>query len=477
MSPTAAETVPATTVERRTRGTAARVARPRRGLSRWEATPDRPDPVALLLSQEQARVQALLPLRHARMAASAFTFYRGSALVMAADLSTCPRSGLEVRLSGDAHLSNFGLFAAPDRRIVFDLNDFDEAAPGPFEWDLLRLATSFVLAAADAKKPRSAGTLAARAAAAAYRQSIRERAARSELDVWYGREDAAALGRWITRDRVGRRALKDLSLDRQSARRESMWTAVSSLTTKTDSGRRFVDRPPLLIRIGTSGPLADFVLGLYDDYRAQESVDRQELLDRYRLVDIAHKVVGVGSVGVMDFAVLLRGRSARDLIVLQIKSAQPSVLDGYAPASHFPIHGERIVAMARLIQADTDVFLGATTAANGLSFYVRQIRDMKWAPDPSRLSTAGLMEYAKFCGHDLARSHARTGDAVAIAAYLGRKDVADSAVATFAHTYAAQVRADAATFQAAVADGRIASSEHIDRDSVLAGLHETIGLP
>jgi uncharacterized protein (DUF2252 family) len=410
------------------------------------------------------------------MAVSPFTFYRGSALVMASDLSTLPTSGLTVRLSGDAHLSNFGLFAAPDRRVVFDLNDFDEASPGPFEWDLLRLATSFVLAAADAKRRPAVGAKAARAAAAAYRQSIHERARRSELELWYGREDAVALDRWIRRDHLGRGARRDLAKDRDAARKETMWSAVASLTAETVTGRQFIDRPPLLTRIGTAGLLAEFVLGLFGDYRTHEAADRQALLDRYRVIDIAHKVVGVGSVGIMDFVLLLQGRTSSDLLVLQVKQAQSSVLEGFSTPVHYPSHAERVVAGARLIQPDPDVFLGATESASGHSFYVRQIRDMKWAPDPARFSAAGLVEFARFCGHDLARAHARTGDAVAIDTYLGQSDVVDSAVTRFAEVYARQVRADTAAFRTATANGTLSSSQKVSRDDVLAGLAHAVGL-
>lgn len=417
---------------------------------------------------------ALLPLRHARMASNAFSFYRGSALVMAADLAALPRCGLDVRLSGDAHLSNFGLFAAPDRRIVFDLNDFDEAATGPFEWDLQRLTTSCVLAADVARHSGRVGVAAARAAAAAYRQSIRERAARTEIEVWYGREDARSLQRWIERDHIGRQTRRALAAYRESAAKESMWTAVESVTTKTAHGRRFVDRPPLLVRIGMAGDLAQAVLDRFADYRAASGPERQELLARYRVVDVAHKVVGVGSVGIMDFVLLLHGRSATDLLILQMKNAQPSVLAAYTPADPTPA-AERVVTSARLVQSATDPFLGAVTTGSG-GFYLRLLRDMKWSPDPSRFTPSGLVDYARVCGHDLARSHARTGDAVAIATYLGGSDVADKALAEFAVRYAKQVRRDAAAFAAAAADGTISASTRVRRADIIAGLYEALGL-
>lgn len=417
---------------------------------------------------------ALLPLRHARMATNAFSFYRGSALVMAADLDTLPRSGLEARLSGDAHLSNFGLYAAADRRIVFDLNDVDEAATGPIEWDLQRLSTSCVLAAHAAGKSAPVGIAAARAAAAAYRQSMRERAARTEIEVWYGREDAKALDRWMARDDVGSQTRRELAASRASAAKESMWTAVESLTTKTTSGRRFVDKPPLLVRIGLSGDLAHAVLALFESYRAGSGPALREVLARYRVIDVAHKVVGVGSVGIMDFVLLLQGRSGADLLVLQMKNAQPSVLAAYTAADPTP-PAERVVTSARLIQPSTDPFLG-TAAAGATSFYVRQLRDMKWAPDPSRFTSAGLVDYARVCGHDLARSHARTGDAVAIATYLGGSTAADQALADFAVRYAKQVRRDAAAFAAAATNGTMSSSSTVRRADIVAGLHEALGL-
>ena len=456
-------------------GHAARSLRSRRSLADWSPAPDRPDPVAALLAQEPPRIPALLPLRHARMAATPFAFYRGSAVVMATDLAGRPATGLDVRLSGDAHLSNFGFFAAADRRVVFDLDDFDESLPGPFEWDLLRLATSCILAAREMGASQGVGLTAARQAGAAYRQSVRERAARTALTNWYAREDALALGAWVKRDRLGRVMRTDLRQDRAAARGLTTWSAVTSLTKGDGPTRRFVDKAPTVVRLGLTSPVGRAVVDIVEHYVAASPPARREAMSRYFIVDVGHKVVGVGSVGLMDFIVLLRGPIRDDLLILQVKQAQESALSGVTQVPVEGSYADRVVTSAALIQPDPDVFLGSTRSATGVPFYVRQLRDGKWAPDPTTLSPGRLVDFARMCGHSLARSHARTGDAVAIAAYLGRSTTFDVAVANFARRYADQVASDARDYRAAITKGRLTSGTSVDREALLAGLHATVG--
>ena len=457
-------------------GHAARSLRSRRSLADWSPAPDRPDPVAALLAQEPPRIPALLPLRHARMAATPFAFYRGSAVVMATDLAGRPATGLDVRLSGDAHLSNFGFFAAADRRVVFDLDDFDESLPGPFEWDLLRLATSCILAAREMGASQGVGLTAARQAGAAYRQSVRERAARTALTNWYAREDALALGAWVKRDRLGRVMRTDLRKDRAAARGLTTWSAVTSLTKGDGPTRRFVDKAPTVVRLGLTSPVGRAVVDIVEHYVAASPPARREAMSRYFIVDVGHKVVGVGSVGLMDFIVLLRGPIRDDLVILQVKQAQESALSVVTQVPDEGSYADRVVTSAALIQPDPDVFLGSTASATGVPFYVRQLRDMKWAPDLTTLTSAGLVEYAQLCGHTLARPHARTGDVLALDAYLGRSGRVERAAGDFAVAYAKQVRSDAATFRAATKEGSVSSATTVDRDELVAGLATALGL-
>ncbi len=473
--------------DRITLGRAAREHRPRASLATWRAPSYRANPVDLLSSQETDRVPVLLPLRHARTAASPFAFYRGSAIVMAADLGSMPTSGLMVALSGDAHLSNFGVFRAPDRRLVFDGDDYDETLAGPFEWDVLRLATSFVLAglaksptatsSSAARARASAGRKAALAAAATYRASMRDNASASELDLWYAREDETALRAWSRSEPRSNRLLGDLAAGKAGAAAATVRSAVEHFTTRVGGHRLFRDGP-LLTRIGMDGALSESITRAVDAYRAGLAPDRAELVNRYELVDIGHKVVGVGSVGLPDFVLLLQGRSRDDLLILQLKGAQPSALQAGLPSpatAAWTTDAGRVVHGARLSQADTDVFLGTADVPGAPSRYVRQLRDGKWAPDPTTLSPGRLVDFARMCGHSLARSHARTGDAVAIAAYLGRSTTFDVAVANFARRYADQVASDARDYRAAITKGRLTSGTSVDREALLAGLHATVG--
>lgn len=454
--------------ERQRRGRVARAEVPRDHLGVWKPDPDRPDPVELLVGQEASRVQELVPVRHARMATSAFAFYRGAALVMASDLAGMPRSGLDVQLCGDAHLSNFGLFAAPDRSVVFDVNDFDETNPGPFEWDVMRLATSFVLAGRDNGLPQKVGRAAAGKVASSYRESMAGFAKKGELEIWYDRID---LDRLIAALRQLPSATGTQNAKREAkaeatlagavakARLRDAWSAIEKITEVVEGRRRFRSQPPLLVRLDVTAEVANVINGLFRQYRATLQEDRQELLKRYQIIDMGHKVVGVGSVGLLAFVLLLRGRDEDDLMVLQVKQAQASVLEAFTRRSVFTKHGHRVVAGQRMMQAASDSFLGWIDGPGGRSFYVRQLRDMKWAPDPSSLSGQRLRRYAMLCGHTLAQAHARSGDSIAISAYLGTGSSFDKAVRAFAQAYAEQSERDFAQFTQAIADGRISAHE------------------
>jgi uncharacterized protein (DUF2252 family) len=452
--------------ERMDRGKAARDALPRKAQADWAPAPHRPDPIALLEEQEQTRVPALLPLRHARMGASAFTFYRGTAIIMASDLGAQASSGLQVQLCGDAHLSNFGLFAAPDRVPVFDVNDFDETNPGPFEWDVKRLATSFVLAARDNGFPKLATADAALASARQYRLSMADYAAMKEIDIWYDRVDSSTMEAWAQRT-SGKTGEKAVRRTVAKAQARTAWTAVRKLTTVVDGRREFIDEPPLIVRVPDDSPARTLVFGALPGYLDSLAPDRRALLERYEVIDLGHKVVGVGSVGLLAWVLLLQGRDAEDILTLQVKQAQHSVLEPFTADSTYAQMGERVVEGQRLMQAASDSFLGWVTGGLGRQYYVRQLRDMKWSPDPSRFTPAGLSGYAELCGHVLARAHARTGDAIAISAYLGRAEAFDEAIRSFALDYAEQVGSDYAAFSDAVASGRLASStEFTDTEQI-----------
>jgi uncharacterized protein (DUF2252 family) len=445
-----------TPAEREQLGKAAREARPRKAQGIYEPSPHRPDPVAMLAEQEQSRVPDLIPLRHQRMGASAFTFYRGTAIIMASDLGAQPSSGLQVQLCGDAHLSNFGLFAAPDRVPVFDVNDFDETNPGPFEWDVKRLATSFVLAARDNGFSEDVVGDAALTAAQRYRTSMLDYAKMSEIDIWYNRVDASNLEKWV-QGASGKTAEKAVRRTIAKATSRTTWTAVRKLTHLINGTRQFLDDPPLLVRIPDNSAARALILETLPDYLTSIAPDRRALLERYHVIDVGHKVVGVGSVGLLAWVVLLQGRDADDILVLQVKQAQHSVLEPYTSPSVYSQMGERVVEGQRLMQAASDSFLGWVTGKLGRQYYVRQLRDMKWSADPGRLTPDRMNSYAQLCGHVLARAHARTGDAIAIAAYLGGSTVFEEAIRTFGLEYSAQVTADFADFTQAVESGRLVS--------------------
>jgi uncharacterized protein (DUF2252 family) len=467
----AQKAVPHPTVEeRRRQGRVARAEVPREQLAAWEPSADRADPVAMLTGQETSRVQELVPVRHQRMASGVFAFFRGAALLMAADLAVTPRTALTVQLCGDAHLANFGLFGAPDRSLVFDLNDFDETNPGPFEWDVKRLATSFVLAARDNGLPAKAGLAAAEAAAGSYRQAMAGFATKGELEIWYDRVDADGLMETMRRMPGDKGRLKGKQEAKAEAKLRSVaakarsrdaWSAIEKITEVVDGHRRFRDQPPLLTRLDLTADVAAMINALFREYRGTLQENRQELLKRYQIIDMGHKVVGVGSVGLLAFVLLLRGRDENDLMVLQVKQAQSSVLEPYTRRSPFTKHGHRVVSGQRLMQAASDSFLGWIDGPGGRSFYVRQLRDMKWSPETTSLNAERLRRYALVCGLTLARAHARSGDAVAIAAYLGSGKAFVKAMRAFAVAYADQSERDYAAFTAAITDGRLDAHEDV----------------
>ncbi|HEX4805124.1 MAG TPA: DUF2252 domain-containing protein [Conexibacter sp.] len=444
-------------------GKRARAAAPRSGHGAWAPAPDRPDPIALLEEQAESRVPELVPIRHGRMAASPFAFFRGAAAIMAADLAETPVSGLRVQLCGDAHLANFGGFASPERDLVFDLNDFDETLPGPWEWDLKRLAASIAIAARERGDEEAARHEAVRGTVRAYREAMRGFAQLSALEVWYARVDAAALEALADaqltkaqRARVGRTVEK--------ARRKDHLRAFAKLVREDGGEPRFVSDPPLLVPIAELVPADEAdrlhagMRALLDDYRATLPEERRALIDRYRYVDLARKVVGVGSVGTRAWVVLMLGPAGEPLF-LQCKEAQASVLERHAGASGHGNHGERVVQGQRLMQAASDILLGwlRSPGMDGVArdFYVRQLWDWKASADVETMEPSGLAAYAQPCAWTLARAHARSGDPAAIAGYVGRGEALDRALADFAEAYADQTERDHAALLAAIESGRV----------------------
>ncbi|MCI4321445.1 MAG: DUF2252 domain-containing protein [Thermoplasmata archaeon] len=422
---------------------------PRSAHGIWTAPPDRPDPVDLLESSSRHRIPGLVPIRYGRMSLSPFAFLRGSASVMAHDLASTPTTGLGVQLSGDAHLGNFGVFATPERDRVFDSNDFDETLPGPFEWDVKRLATSLVVAARQNRLSPAAGPNAALAAARAYRVSLRTLAGESYFDIWYSHIDRANVPDAV--DRSGRRLLGEAS---RRARRETGLYAFPRLTERVHGEFRIRDDPPLIVHYrGTSAKSR--AERTVRTYLRTLPVERRALLDRYQVVDVAQKVVGVGSVGTDCSIVLMFGDSDHaDPVFLQLKEAVASVYEPYAGASRFASHGERVVVGQRLIQEASDIALG-WSSAGGRDYYVRQLRDMKFSSDVATMGAKALLGEAELCGASLARAHARTGDPAAIDGYLGEKSSFEEAVARFAVAYADQTQVDHRALLRAIRRGRV----------------------
>ncbi len=447
--------------ERVARGKAARGEVPRRSHAQWEPASVRVDPVALLEEQSQSRVEELVPIRYGRMLVSPFTFYRGAAYIMASDLSHLPRTGLHVQLCGDAHLSNFGSYAAPDRRLVFDTNDFDETLPGPFEWDVKRLVASFAVAGRSrgfGSKTRYGINVAV---TAAYREAMAQFAAMGTMAVWYSRVDIDEMAKdWTSR--TSAKAAKRFEKNVAKARTKDSLRALDKLTRVVDGERRFVSDPPLIVPVAdlASGhELVDWAKTVIRSYRRSLQRDRRHLLERFRFVDAARKVVGVGSVGTRAWVVLFAGRDGDDPLMLQFKEAQASVLEEFLGKSQFSNHGQRVVEGQRLMQAASDLLLGwiRTPGVDGVErdFYVRQLWDAKGSALVDVMEPETMAVYAQICGQTLARAHARSGDAVAISAYLGTSGTFDQALAIFAEAYADQNERDYAAFKDAADSGRI----------------------
>ncbi|MFD4657178.1 DUF2252 domain-containing protein [Kitasatospora sp. NPDC058444] len=431
-------------------GRLARRAVPRSAHGKWAPAPDRADPVDILEAQAATRVPELVPIRYGRMAASRFAFLRGAPAVMAADLAASPHTGLTVQLCGDAHLCNFGLFASPERALLFDLNDFDETLPGPFEWDVKRLAASVAVAARQNGEPDATARAVALSSARAYRLAMRRLAGLGELDVWYERVDTAELLPMVREPEYRKRVRAALA----KARGRTSLHALAKLTEPGPDGEpRIVSDPPLLEPMDPQDlpRLRQILL----DYRDTLAEERAELLDRFELVHAARKVVGVGSVGTRCHIGLFRGRATGEPLFLQVKEAERSVLEPHLAPSLHRHQGRRVVVGQRRLQAVSDVFLGWATGPAGRDFYWRQLRDMKGSAVIEGMPTELLDRYAELCGRTLARGHARTGDRVAVAAYLGSGDAFDRAIADFALAYADRTDADHAALTAAIDSGRI----------------------
>jgi uncharacterized protein (DUF2252 family) len=458
-----------TPAERAGRGKAARSAVPRDSHARYDPAADRPDPVGLLERQAATRLPDLVPVRHARMLASPFSYFRGAALSMAADLAATPVSGLAVQACGDAHLSNFGVYASPERALVFDLNDFDETLPGPWEWDVKRLAASLEVAGrGNGYAPRQRRQVVT-AAVGRYREAMRAFAGQGDLAVWYARAETGALREQFG-PRLAAREQRQADGAVAKARTRDSLQALAQLTRPVDGRPQIMADPPLVV------PLTDLITGTADQaelesevrkligsYRRTLETDRRYLLDQFEFADLARKVVGVGSVGTRCWIVLMLGRDARDPLFLQVKEAERSVLEDFAGASKYANHGQRVVAGQRLMQAASDIFLGwqrspADPDGRPHDFYVRQLRDGKFSADIEAMTAAGLRAYGELCGWTLARAHARSGDRIAIAAYLGQSPAFDRAVAEFAAAYADQNERDHQALAAAVAAGRVAAA-------------------
>ncbi len=456
--------------ERAALGKAARAKVPRADLAALEISPER-DPVAYLQEQDASRVPELVPIKYGRMLVSAFTFYRGAANVMAHDLAAAPRSGLNVQLCGDAHLSNFGGFASPDRALVFDLNDFDETHPGPFEWDVKRLAASFEIAGRDRGFTDAQRRDAVLTVGRAYRESMREFALMSNLDVWYARLTAEEIQSRL-RGAKAKKQEKAMAAGAAKARTKDSMKAFNKLTTVVDGELRIVSDPPLIVPIEelvkgeTREAITEEILGLFRTYRRSLQGDRRVLVESFRYVDLARKVVGVGSVGTRAWILLMLGRDDQDPLFLQVKEAQSSVLEGPLGKSKFRNHGQRVVEGQRMMQAASDIFLGWIRNPQGLDgeardFYVRQLWDWKTSVDLDTILPLGLQLYAQMCGWTIARAHARSGDRIAIASYLGKGEVFDKAIADFAIAYADLNEHDYKAVETAARDGRITVEEGV----------------
>src|SRR6516165_3094705 len=453
-----------TRAERAERGKAATANLPRSRHGEWAPPSDRIDPLAILEEQEATRVPELLPIRHGRMAASPFAFYRGAAAVMASDLASDPRSGLDVQLCGDAHLVNFGGFAAPDRDLLFDVNDFDETNPGPFEWDVKRLAASLEIAGRDRNFSPSERHDVVISGARAYRETIREFAGMPMLQIWYARLDVAGIERRWGKEDGGKAARTPERLAAKAESKDNL-KAFDKLTRVEGGEIRFDSDPPLLVPVSElmSGVEAqrveDAILESLRRYRRTLADDRRHLFDRYRFVDLARKVVGVGSVGTRCWVALLLGQDEHDPLFLQVKEAEASVLEKWSTKSRFANHGQRVVQGQRLMQAASDIMLGwdRVEGPDGVArdFYMRQLWDWKVSAPVETMTPVLMRTYAQICGWTLARAHARSGDATAIGAYLGSGGVFDQAMVGFADAYAEQNDLDHRSLTEAIKSGQM----------------------
>jgi len=444
---------------------------PRSSHGDWRPAGGRPDPLHILEEQAASRVPELVPIRYGRMLVSPFTFFRGAAAIMADDLAATPDSAITVQCCGDAHLSNFGVFGSPERRLIFDINDFDETLPGPWEWDVKRLAASFEIAGRDRGYAAEDRRRVVLAAVREYRKGMRSASHRGTLDVWYSHMDMDQMLDWIrtehTDERAGRSAGPGSVLDVAKARTRDSVRAVKKLTERTDSGIRFVRDPPLIV------PLEDLVLS--DEARRQTErslrklikkyrktlADEHHPLEEFRYVHMARKVVGVGSVGTRAWIFLMMGVDQDDPLILQAKEAQPSVLERFAGRSAYDHHGQRVVVGQRLMQTASDIFLGWQRVRDidggTRDYYIRQLHDWKGSAHVDTLRVPGAVTYARMCGATLARAHARSGDWIAIASYLGKGPVFDEAIADFSAAYADQNERDYERLVRAVAAGRVAA--------------------
>jgi uncharacterized protein (DUF2252 family) len=441
---------------------------PRADHAKFEPPPGRADPVALLERQAKSRVPELVPIRYGRMLVSPFTFYRGAALLMASDLAATPRSGLTVQCCGDAHLSNFGVFASPERQLVFDVNDFDETLPGPWEWDVKRLAVSMLIAARSNGFPAKEQERIVLDTVGRYRTAMSEFAGMQNLELWYSHLDIDSVVQEFGsqyKPKLVKRADKQIA----KARTKDSMTAFSKLTEVVDGKARIVDQSPLIVpleQLAASGQRDEIVEGLHQllhDYRETLEFDRRILLEQFQLSDLARKVVGVGSVGTRAYIALMLGRDGQDPLFLQMKEAEASVLEEFLSPSEFSNHGERVVTGQRLMQASSDIFLGWLHVDTGLDgkprdFYARQLKDWKGSAEIEQMVPKAMAAYGTLCGWTLARAHARSGDRIAIAAYLGNGDSFDRAIVEFSKAYAEQNDSDYQALAAAVKSGKITAT-------------------
>jgi uncharacterized protein (DUF2252 family) len=452
--------------ERVARGKAARKEVPRAGHALFEPLSTRADPVQLLERQAKTRVPELVPIRYGRMLVSPFTFYRGAATIMAHDLAATPRSGLTVQCCGDAHLSNFGVFASPERRLVFDVNDFDETLPGPWEWDVKRLAVSMLIAARDNGFARKEQERIVLDTVGRYRTAMAEFAGMKRLDVWYSHLDVENVLQEFGsqfKPKLVKRAEKATA----KARTKDSMTAFSKLTEVVDGKARIVDQSPLIVPIEKLAPAGEGRDQIFDElhrllrgYYDSLEFDRRVLLEEFELTDFARKVVGVGSVGTRAWIALLFGRDGQDPLFLQMKEAEASVLEDFLGPSEFSNHGERVVVGQRLMQATSDIFLGWLHVDAGFDgeardFYGRQLKDWKGSAEIEQMVPKAMAAYGKLCGWTLARAHARSGDRIAIASYLGNSDRFDRAIVEFSQAYAEQNERDYQALNTAVNAGKI----------------------